>query len=72
MEPKPYKLLFLCTGNSARSIFGEYLLRRIGGPRFQVYSAGSFPTGNVNPFAVRVLKDVYHIDLQKTSVRRKP
>lgn len=62
METKSYKLLFLCTGNSARSIFGEYLLKRIGGRRFEVYSAGSFPTGKINPFAVRVLKDVYHID----------
>jgi arsenate reductase len=59
---KPYKVLFLCTGNSARSIFGEYLLRRSGGDCFEVYSAGSFPTGKVNPFAVIVLKDVYHID----------
>ena len=62
MEQKPYKLLFLCTGNSARSIFGEYLLRRIAGNRFEVFSAGSFPTGKVNPYAVRVLKDLYHID----------
>ena len=62
MESKPYKFLFLCTGNSARSIFGEYLLRRLGGSRFQVFSAGSFPTGKVNPFAIRVLKDVYNID----------
>ena len=61
MESK-YKFLFLCTGNSARSIFGEYLLRRLGGPRFQVFSAGSFPTGTVNPFAIQVLKDVYNID----------
>jgi arsenate reductase (thioredoxin) len=59
---QPYKVLFLCTGNSARSIFGEYLLRRAGGSRFSVYSAGSFPTGRVNPFAIKVLKDVYHID----------
>ena len=57
-----YKILFLCTGNSARSIFGEYLMRRIGGTRFQSYSAGSFPTGRVNPYALRVLKEVYHID----------
>lgn len=59
---KSYKVLFLCTGNSARSIFGEYLLRRIGGSRFEVLSAGSFPTGNVNPLATRVLRDIYHID----------
>jgi arsenate reductase (thioredoxin) len=59
---KPYKFLFLCTGNSARSVLGEYLLRRLGGLRFQVFSAGSFPTGKVNPLAVRVLKDVYNVD----------
>lgn len=61
-DDEPYKILFLCTGNSARSIFGEYLIRRIGGTRFQSYSAGSYPTGRVNPYALRVLKDVYHID----------
>lgn len=59
---KPYKLLFLCTGNSARSIFGEYLLRRLGGERFEVFSAGAFPTGKVNPLAIQVLQDVYDID----------
>ena len=59
---KPYKLLFLCTGNSARSIFGEYLLRRRAGSRFDVYSAGACPTGKVNPFAIQVLKDCFDID----------
>jgi arsenate reductase len=62
MESKTYRVLFLCTGNSARSIFGEYLLRQAGGSRFQVFSAGSFPTGKVNPLAIQVLHDVYHID----------
>src|ERR1044071_399091 len=57
-----YKFLFLCTGNSARSIIGEYLLRRLGGGRFQVFSAGASPTGKVNPFAIQVLKDRYNID----------
>ncbi len=62
MEGVPYKFLFLCTGNSARSIFGEYLLRRLAGSHFQVFSAGSFPTGKVNPIAIQVLKDFYHVD----------
>jgi protein-tyrosine-phosphatase len=57
-----YKILFLCTGNSARSIFAEYLLRRRGSDRFQVFSAGSHPTGKVNAFALRVLKESYHIE----------
>jgi protein-tyrosine-phosphatase len=55
------RVLFLCTGNSARSIFGEYLLKRIGGDRFEAYSAGAQPTGVVNPFTIRVLEG-YHID----------
>jgi len=62
MDSRPYKFLFLCTGNSARSILGEYLLRQLGGSRFQVFSAGAFPTGRVNPLAIRVLRDVYNID----------
>ena len=62
MSNTPYKFLFLCTGNSARSIFGEYLLRHSGGSRFEVYSAGAFPTGKVNPLAVQVLTDCFHID----------
>src|SRR5215471_16101823 len=56
------KVLFLCTGNSARSILAEYLLRRIGHGRFEVYSAGTQPAGKVNPLALRVLKELYHVD----------
>jgi arsenate reductase (thioredoxin) len=61
-DQRPYKILFLCTGNSARSIFGEYLIRRNAPHRFQSYSAGAEPVGRVNPFARRVLKDLYSID----------
>ncbi len=56
------RVLFLCTGNSARSILAEFLLERTGQGRFEVYSAGSFPTGKVNPYAIKVLKELYHID----------
>jgi arsenate reductase len=56
------RVLFLCTGNSARSILAEYLLRKIGGDRFDVFSAGASPTGAVHPFARHVLNDLYHFD----------
>ncbi len=58
----PLKVLILCTGNSARSVLGEYLLRVKGKGRFEVHSAGSKPTGKVNPLAVWVLKDRFNID----------
>jgi len=52
----PIRVLFVCTGNSARSQMAEALLRRIGGPTFEVFSAGTEPKG-VNPLTVRVLSE---------------
>ena len=64
-----FNVLFLCTGNSARSILAEAILRKHGHGHFRAFSAGSQPKGKVNPFAIKVLESLnYPID----GLRSKP
>lgn len=60
MTERKYNVLFICTGNSARSIFAESILRKEAGDRFEAYSAGTKPRSELNPFALEVLKQKGH------------
>lgn len=68
MQEKVYNVLFLCTGNSARSVMAEALLTSMGKGRFRAFSAGSHPAGTVNPFA---LEQVGHTGYPLEKLRSK-
>ncbi len=60
MRDRPFNVLFLCTGNSARSIMAEAILNRIGAGKFESYSAGSAPKGEVHPSTLALLRNLHH------------
>lgn len=68
MTEKSYEILFLCTGNSARSIIAEAIMNRLGQGRFRAFSAGSQPAGRVNPRTIHLLE---HLNYDTSFARSK-
>ena len=68
MADRQFNVLFLCTGNSARSIMAEAILNKVGAGKFRAYSAGSHPKGQVHPETIRLLQS---LDYDTSSVRSK-
>lgn len=67
-EQRPMNVLFLCTHNSARSVLAEKIMNRVGAGRFKAYSAGSMPSGTINPHAINLLK---HLNYKTDDLRSK-
>lgn len=68
MSDKTFNVLFICTGNSARSILAEAILNQLGKGQFKAYSAGSFPAGRVNPYTLEILQ---RWEIDSTGLRSK-
>jgi arsenate reductase (thioredoxin) len=68
MSDKKFNVLFICTGNSARSILAEAILNQLGRGQFSAYSAGSFPAGRVNPYTLEILQ---RWDMDTSNLRSK-
>jgi protein-tyrosine-phosphatase len=67
-QHRPLNVLFLCTHNSARSVFAESIMNRVGAGRFKAFSAGSTPSGTINPHALHLLK---HLNYKTDDLRSK-